>query len=53
MYQSRIKLTDADLEALATDAQAGHSLRTLARRYGVSHEAVRQALTASNPIVRQ
>jgi lambda repressor-like predicted transcriptional regulator len=53
MYQSRIKLTDADLEALATDAKAGNSLRTLARRYGVSHEAVRQALSASNPIVCQ
>jgi DNA-binding GntR family transcriptional regulator len=49
MYQSRIKLTDADLNVVATDTKAGKSLRTLARRYGVSREAVRQALTGLNP----
>ena len=49
LYQSRAKLRGDQIEKIRQFRDAGYSLRQLAGEYGVSHETVRKALTASRP----
>ena len=48
MYQSRTRLSARQIKELRESHDAGVSLRSLARRYGVSHETVRQSIL-TNP----
>ena len=47
LYQSRIRLTEGQLNEIIEKSAQGFSLREIGREYGVSHEAVRSVLKAA------
>ncbi len=46
-------LTPTEVAALSRRNQAGESMRSLARSYGVSHETIRRHLSQLRPVDRQ